>query len=297
MLFFGDMMLDRDVANKIKQFGPDYPFTKLAGEENRFFMGMDIVHTNLEGAVADVRRPTSKSIAFNFEKELLQTLKKYNFDTVSLANNHSYDMGGAGFVETQKNLDEAGITHYGKQYEYNHDVSVVVKTIADQDIAFIGFNDTNRRLDLGETSGIVQKACNENDYCIVNIHWGYEYKQRSNPWQRELAHAYIDAGADAIIGHHPHVIQEMEVYKNKPIFYSLGNFIFDQYFSEETQQGLAVGMIFFQDELQLYLMPLRSQAAQVSLMPYEQAKALLEKVVLPKDITLSEQGLYMSIMQ
>ena len=101
---------------------------------------------------------------------------------------------------------------------------------------------------------------------MVNAHWGEEYSAQFNRLQQELAHGFIDAGADAVIGHHPHVAQGMEVYKNKPIFYSLGNFVFDQYFSAETQTGLAVEFIFNGQGLDYKLHPFASKNSQIRLL-------------------------------
>ncbi len=268
ILNFGDMMLDRNVRSMIDKNSKDYLFEKLAGEEKRFFIGMDAVSANLEGPFADKRRATTKSIAFRFNPDLLPMLKKYNFSLFSQANNHTYDMSAAGFEESKKNLAKAGFDFYGAQYKID-DSSLLVKKIGDFTFGFIGINDTNSPVDTNKVIDLIKKAkrgtlvnvrtgdptgaridslpaeyVNKADFVIINAHWGAEYKEISNDHQRQLAHALIDVGADVIIGHHPHVIQEMEIYKNHPIFYSLGNFIFDQYFSVPTQQGLGVGLVF-----------------------------------------------------
>ena len=101
---------------------------------------------------------------------------------------------------------------------------------------------------------------------IVLIHWGTEYSLKSSPAQQSLAHQLIDAGADLIIGHHPHVVQDIEQYNDKLIFYSLGNFIFDQYFSNEVQQGLLVGLEFQDKQLVFDLLPIQSKLSQPFLM-------------------------------
>ena len=280
LLFFGDMMLERNVKNAFdKNNGPDYLFSKLAGQENRFFLGMDAVHANLEGPFANSRRQTSKEIAFRFDPALITTLKKYNFSIFSAANNHSYDMGADGFNESNRNIGSAGLDVYGAQYRTDEDGSVLIKSIGDFKVSFIGLNDTNEPLNEEKIIELVKKAKAKSDFSVVNIHWGQEYQEISNSHQREIARALIDAGADAIIGHHPHVVQEMEIYKNRPIFYSLGNFIFDQYFSTSTQQGLSVGLVFSSpparggegvvgENISVYVFPLQGSRSQVSQMPY-----------------------------
>ena len=269
LLFFGDMMLERNVKNSFdKNGGPDYLFSALAGGENRFFEGMDAVHANLEGPFADYRRQTSKEIAFRFDPLLIPTLKKYNFSIFTAANNHSQDMGAAGFSESNKHLKDAGISVYGRQYSVDNS-SLLIKQVGDYKIGFIGVNDTNSPVPTDEITVLIKKAKDQGaEKIIINLHWGTEYQESSNARQRTLAHALIDAGADAIIGHHPHVVQEMEVYRNRPIFYSLGNFIFDQYFSSSTQIGLSVGLVFKDKETSIYVFPLVGNQSQVSQMPF-----------------------------
>ena len=267
ILFFGDMMLDRNVAVRIKEHGADWLFSALAGEENRFFYGMDDIHVNLEGPFANSRRYTTKSIAFRFDPTLIPTLKKYNFSIFDLANNHALDMGKAGFQESKTNLTKANFTIYGDGYGMSDD-ALTIKQVGDFKIAFIGLNDTFSQLPTDKIVNLIKQAKKTSDFIIVSIHWGEEYKfLKSNKRQQKLARDMIDAGAEAIIGHHPHVVQEMEIYKNKPIFYSLGNFIFDQYFSTETQQGLAVGLVLSESGGQsIYVFPLQSVQSQVKLM-------------------------------
>lgn len=276
ILNFGDMMLDRNVRQVIDDHDQDYILEKLAGAENRFFSGMDIISANLEGPFANSRRSTSKSIAFRFNPDLLPMLKKYNFSIFSQANNHSYDMGAAGFEESKANLLAGGFSFYGAQYKID-DSSLLIKKIGDFNFGFIGINDTNASINVDKATELIRKARRDKavDYIIINAHWGEEYKQISNERERKLAHAFIDAGADVIIGHHPHVVQEMEIYKNRPIFYSLGNFIFDQYFSVPTKQGLGIGLIFKEKKIAIYIFPLQGTKSQVSQMPYKQGQEYL----------------------
>ncbi|NTU99490.1 CapA family protein, partial [Candidatus Falkowbacteria bacterium] len=112
----------------------------------------------------------------------------------------------------------------------------------------------------------VSEAKKQADFVVVNIHWGVEYKHDFSKKQQTVGHALIDAGADAIIGHHPHVTQGIEVYNNKPIFYSLGNFIFDQYFSKDTQEGFAVGLFVGNGTTTAHLFPLKEKKAIPELM-------------------------------
>lgn len=291
VLFFGDMMLDRNVKKQTDKNGADYLFSKLAGQENRFFLGVDEISANLEGPFANSRRATTKSIAFRFEPKLISTLKKYNFSIFTLANNHSLDMGKAGFAEGKTNLTKAGISFYGQQL-YIDNNSLLVKKVGDYNVGYIGLDDTIVKTDIKKVKQLIEKAKTPvipstteksslvADFIVVNIHWGEEYKEISNTNQRNLAHQLIDAGTDVIIGHHPHVVQEMEIYKNRPIFYSLGNFIFDQYFSVPTQQSLAVGLIFTDKKISTYVFPLKGVNSQAQQMEYEVGQKYFAKWIL-----------------
>ncbi|MEK7679302.1 MAG: AmmeMemoRadiSam system protein B, partial [Deltaproteobacteria bacterium] len=236
LLHFGDMMLDRNVKKKIDENGFDYLLKNLAGEENRFFSGTNIFMANLEGPFANFRRQTSKSIAFRFEPKLIPELKKYHLTLFSLANNHTLDMGLSGFAEAKDNLTKEGIEFFGRQV-YTGTDSLLLKDLGKAKVGFIGLDDTIKPVDAAKAEELIAEAKGKKaDFVLVSIHWGEEYQLlKSNKRQQALAHLLIEAGADAVIGHHPHVVQEMEIYKNKPIFYSLGNFIFDQYFSLPTQ--------------------------------------------------------------
>jgi poly-gamma-glutamate synthesis protein (capsule biosynthesis protein) len=148
--------------------------------------------------------------------------------------------------------------------------------VGDFKFGFIGLDDTVNKIKISEVKKLMDKTkTNGADFVVVNVHLGEEYKEISNTRQRQLGHSLIDLGADVIIGHHPHVVEEMEIYKNRPIYYSLGNFVFDQYFSVPTQQGLGVGLVFEekngQKSISNYVFPLEGIKSQVRQMKYTPA--------------------------
>lgn len=275
MLHFGDIMLDRNVAKAMGGEGVPYLLDKLAGEEGRFFQGVDIVTANLEGPFADTRRQTSKEIAFRFDPILIPQLQKYGFNLFTVANNHTVDMGYEGDRESRRHLQEAGIDFFGHQYSVEDD-SYLLKEVGGVKLAFVGVNDTHPNTNILKVIELIKKGEAEADVVIIDIHWGDEYKIRSNLRQQSLAKQFIDAGADLIIGNHPHNVEEIGVYKDRPIFYSLGNFIFDQYFSVATQEGLGVGFIFEKKdtevEIRAYLFPLQGEKSVVRLKTPEERK-------------------------
>ena len=155
--------------------------------------------------------------------------------------------------DTFQNLKNAGIIFSGGGN--NKEEAYEVKTILKDDtkIAYLSFSEFGKGyLEATDSfAGIavisdeklksgIEKAKNENDIVIVSFHFGEEYKKEPNNDQKRIARKAIDYGADLIIGHHPHVVETIEKYKDKYIAYSLGNFVFDQHFSKETMEGLAL---------------------------------------------------------
>lgn len=296
VLFVGDIMLDREVENLMAKNGMLYPFRKI----NRFTNGVDIVFGNLEGPI--VKNPPDfpdRSLKFAFSKDTVEGLAFGNFSLLSLANNHILNTGENGQKETREFLEKGNIDSVGDSLKCSQEF-----LYQKDGIAFLAFNKiypsacANQEIIDAIKSA---KAENPEDFLIVSLHWGNEYRLTSSYRQRQLAYQIIDTGADLIVGHHPHVVQEIEIYKNKLIFYSLGNFIFDQYFSENTQQGLAVGLEIYPDanarkysslngkELVFRLFPIQSELSQPFLMEQKNAKAFLEKLAERSDKSLAEE--------
>ncbi|OGH94256.1 MAG: AmmeMemoRadiSam system protein B [Candidatus Magasanikbacteria bacterium RIFOXYD2_FULL_41_14] len=266
---FGDMMLDRNVAKKMGDEGLDYLFADLKGQENRFFYGQDLLVANLEGPFAPTRVYTSKEIAFQFDPALAPQLKRYNFSAFSLANNHTFDMGRANADFTKTILTQNKLGFFGSEYAVNEgDIWVAGGELGlPEPVAFVGLNFTEGGVTDSQIKQIVMAAKKLAENVIVMPHWGQEYDNISNTTERDRAHLMIDVGATVVMGGHPHVIQEMEIYKGAPIFFSLGNFIFDQYFSGETQEGLSVGLTLSAGHVKnIYTFPFYSVKSQDFLM-------------------------------
>lgn len=285
LLTVGDIMLGRNVEALMRKQGNDYPFEAIY----QFFRGIDVVFANLEGSIPERHVPTpSGSTRFSFISLTPQILRKHGLRLVSLANNHALDHGAIGFAHTKEVLADARIDVVGHPTDVS-EVAIVTKEIRGQEVTWIGFNGFYHGFDESESIELVTtQAADADRFVIITIHWGDEYQLRANRKQRELAHAFIDAGADLVIGHHPHVVQNVEVYKDRAIFYSLGNFIFDQYFSRETQEGLAVG-IEVQDKKVIYrLSPIDIVRSQPQLMSQERAGEWLAALADRSDEALAE---------
>jgi len=275
IVFTGDIMLDRGVEYKIKQNNNDYlyPFEKVKD----FFQKFDIVVGNLEGPIVENAPDFSgTSLRFAFNKESAKALSLVGFNVMSLANNHTDNMLWQGIYETRNFLSEQDIDYVGEPNGCTQDF-----VLEKQGVLFLAFNKTY----IGNcpNSKIAEavrttRTNNQEQLLIVSLHWGEEYKLTASSYQQDLAHQLIDAGADLIIGHHPHVVQNIEIYNNKMIFYSLGNFVFDQDFSKPTKEGLMVGVEIFQDKLVYRLYPVFIEKAQPFLMDSKEKKQLLKEI-------------------
>jgi len=263
--FVGDIMLDRGVYQKILSNSYFYPFYHI----EQAFRGIDLVVGNLEGPIAykKVNFP-KESLRFCFDKDVIQTLLYAHFNALSLANNHTDNMGLNGISQTKEILQKGGIDFFGEPTNFKNS-----RIIEKNGVVLVGFNATYP-FNLDEVSEWIRdiKESHENSFVIMVMHFGEEYIGKSTYSDRYLAHTLIDAGADLIIGSHPHVVKDIELYESKKrniktlIFYSLGNFVFDQYFSKETQEGLIVFVTKYGKSFEFTIEPVSLTESQPKLM-------------------------------
>lgn len=264
LLLVGDMMFDRNVAGRSSRAGNlEYPLARIRGVEDRFFKGQDLVIGNLEGPVTTKRgSPDKGEVDFMFDPKILEVLKQAGFDAVSQANNHTYDQGRVEAQNSRLAIAEAGISVFGDQVLDDAEHALTVVERRGRKIALLAFNTTDNPLDKQSAEQAVRMAKEQADYAVVYVHWGNEYQAKPHASQVDLAHWFIDLGVDAVIGSHPHWMQSVEVYKERPIAYSLGNFIFDQDWSEETNLGLVVGLVLEGRAWEMHLYPIRIDKSQ-----------------------------------
>ena len=263
MLFVGDMMFDRLVASRmLKAKNQTYPFFSMTPVAQTPSGLMDVVIGNLEGSVVTKKRLPEKEIDFGFATTVAMLLRQEGFSAVSQANNHTLDQGRIGAVESTDFLRSAGVGSFGDQTRESATSSVGWIEKDGQRIALIGFNITDHALDKKNALKAIGSATTTGAVTIVFMHWGNEYQAKPTKKQIELAHWLIDAGANAVIGSHPHWMQSVEVYRGHAIAYSLGNFIFDQEWSAETKEGLAVGLSIAPTETRLSLFPIHLEKSQ-----------------------------------
>jgi len=299
MLAVGDIMLSRTVARRMHETNDLlWPVRNITGELRK----ADIVFGNLEGAICEGRPVQSGEMVFHADPGAEVTLQSAHVNLLSLANNHFPDFGKRCMTESLTRLDLAGIAHAGA----GNDMETAAKPAFIQRnglrIAMLAFNDSDTvpasyfagkdhagtmRMDIPPAQKAVIDARKDADIVLVSMHAGWEYRE-VNPRQQKFARAMIDAGVDMVMGHHPHIVQKAEWYKGKLIVYSLGNFVFDQTWSEETQQSVMLKMVMDKNGVRsLQFVPISIQhAGQPEIMDDKKKRvAILGKLGLDMDET------------
>lgn len=261
----GDVMLSRKVGKLITLNGLEYPMAQVAD----VLADGDLTFANLECPISQQGKPLpGKQITFRAEPAAVNCLRQAGIDIVSLANNHAVDYDSPALLETIDLLSQMGISSVGGGMNLNQARQPVIIDKKGMKIAFLAYSDLAdvyfdlkyRRMHRASDTlpGVaplemefmledIAKARTLADRVIVSLHWGTEYRDTPSREQKEMAHKLIEAGADAIIGHHPHWFQGLEVYQGKIIAYSLGNFVMDQNWSNETREGLFLQLLINRD--------------------------------------------------
>jgi len=250
LVFVGDIMLSRAVNDKMeKENDWTWPFIKIAA----WIKSADISIGNLEGPISDKGMNVGSIYSFRADPRAIEGLTLAGFDILSVANNHMGDWASPAFEDTLQRLTEANIDYIGGGYNQSETYSPLKKQINDTMLCFFAYTDLGPRsfeasgdksgmafLDIESVQEDMERHENSCDLSIVSLHFGEEYKENATSRQKTIAKALVNSGADLIVGHHPHVIGEVEMIDNAYVYYSLGNFIFDQMFSERTRQGIAL---------------------------------------------------------
>ena len=256
IILVGDIMLDRGVEYMMKEYNDwRWPFLKIAADLRK----ADLLFGNLEGPISDKGTKVGSIYSFRADPKAIEGLTFAGFNVLSLANNHAFDYGREALEDTFLRLKGAEINYVGAGFDEKEAYSPVIKDIKDTKIGFLAYTNLGPEIwkATEENSGIawisendlekikkdIENAKSQADILIVSLHAGEEYQKTPTPFQIEFSKAAIDAGADLVVGHHPHVIQRDELYKNGYIFYSLGNFVFDQSFSDQTMRGQMVKVL------------------------------------------------------
>jgi gamma-polyglutamate biosynthesis protein CapA len=242
----GDIMLSRYVARLARERrDPTWPLHEIAP----LLAGADITFANLESPFSDAGHSLDKGMVFRAEPEMIAALTAAGIDIVSTANNHVRDAGAHGVEFTLDLLARNRILAVGTAASAKQAHQGAILERKGVGFGFLGYtfdqsngnhkdvDDRIAMLDIGRMKADVASLQQRADVVIVSMHAGVEYQANPNALQQQFARAAIDAGASAVIGHHPHVVQTVELYGNGIIFYSLGNLVFDQFQLKSTQLG------------------------------------------------------------
>ncbi len=239
IVFGGDIMLDRHIRTQSEKIGKSEVFSGVSG----VLRLADIAVANLEGAITlNASKSVGSSVGesrhflFTFDPDWATILFENNIRLVNVGNNHILNFGESGLSETRKHLHDAGVKFFGDPIEASFRSFIL--PIKGKRIGFVNYNQFFRDSE-SRTLSDIEAVRSQADIVFVYAHWGAEYLPPTSE-EKRLAHLFVDRGVDAVIGSHPHIVQDSEVYHGKTIYYSLGNFIFDQYFTPEVKRGLLV---------------------------------------------------------
>jgi len=242
MVAVGDVMLDRTVWKRIQANGVESIFAKVRDD----LRSADITFANLECPLSTSGAHAPSDCIFRADPQAVDVLLDGGIDVVTVANNHSLDAGTGGLMQTLDNLDRAGIAYCGAarereqawkpcRFEVN---GVMLGFVGCTDLSFQHGSWTKIDADLTKFSQHIRDAAQQCDLLVMTVHWGNEYQKVPTRRQRDVAAAAIEAGADLVIGHHPHTLQGVGEYMGAPILYSAGNFVFDQREGERMESAI-----------------------------------------------------------
>lgn len=252
LLFVGDIMLSRSVGDTMSASGDwEWPFARVASTT----AAADLAFANLETTISTGGAKNGCGYCFRANPKSVSGLVKAGFDVVTVANNHMWDFGPQAFTDTLSYLAVNDISVVGGGRSDVEAGAPIVHDVHGTRIAFLGYTDMLPSSATATSSRAGVNTWNEQamqqqvaaaramaDVVIVAFHTGTEYEPLHNATQERIYHAIIDAGADFVVGTHPHVVQDIEQYNGKWIAYSLGNFVFDQNWSDATRKGMALSV-------------------------------------------------------
>ncbi|MFH1781251.1 MAG: CapA family protein [Patescibacteria group bacterium] len=274
VIFGGDVMLSRYVDRATAATGDmAAPFRNVADE----FEQNDLAFINLEApfAASPPYGAPDNGMVFRVNPSMIDGLKLADINIASLSNNHIANAGQSGIDYTKEHLTNNGIGYCLESPD--------ILSRNDIDFAFLCYS-YDRNLDTNKLINDIQSVKDQGaEVIIVSMHNGAEYTENISASQSGFAHTAIDHGADLVIGHHPHVVQRMEEYNGRYIFYSLGNLVFDQNWSWETQLGAVVKTTWQEDELKkIELKPVKiDKNYQPRFMDFEEGKEVLGRLQYP----------------
>ena len=282
----GDIMLGGRAKKAVAEFGPDYPFDGVLPLLRR----APIVLGNLEGPFAEKARKQQRNFSYRVEVSLASSLSRAGINVVTLANNHLMDCGRSGVLETLDVLSHAKVFALGAGTNERAAHAPVIRQAGGIRIGLLGYY-WNRRtaatvdkpgsaMDPPEALETDIRALREHaDRIVVTFHWGVPYEREPSSDDRAKARFAVDCGADAVVGHHPHIVQPFEIYRGCPIFYSVGNFAFGS--GNSRAEGLLVGLRFedYKTVVNVYPLYVKNRDPRVNYQPKVLAGKAAERVL------------------
>jgi poly-gamma-glutamate capsule biosynthesis protein CapA/YwtB (metallophosphatase superfamily) len=302
VLAVGDIMLGERTSGVIREQGPDYPFAGVAPLLRR----SHIVFGNLEGPFAREGVKADRKYSYRVNPKLAAALSRANVNVVTLANNHLMDCGRGGVLETLEVLASAGVAAVGAAENEEAAHRPVILQAGHWRVGLLGYYWNRRTAATNEFPGSAMETPErlradigalrkQVDRVVVEFHWGVPYEREPRPQDREKARFAVDCGADAVVGHHPHVIQPMEVYRDCPIFYSVGNFTFGS--GNSRAEGLMVGFRFGEKETEVQVYPIyvKNRDSRVNYQP-KALRGTAGRRILQRLVEMSgENGLLLTL--
>ncbi|MFL5766592.1 MAG: CapA family protein [Actinomycetota bacterium] len=246
----GDVNVDPSYVTSYASQGYGYAWSGLNG----LFRDDDLTVVNLECAVSKLGAAVPKEFNFRGDPAALPEMRKGGVDVANMGNNHSYDFGPDALVDTRANLIRAGIAPVGAGKDSSEALSPAILHRNGWTIAVLGLDEvvdppeavagphtpgTAAGHDFSAMLEVVKAAAAESDLVVIDIHWGVELDTQPRAYQVKEGHELIDSGADVIFGGHSHRLQPLEMYRGRPIFYSLGNFVWPNFSVEGSRTGVA----------------------------------------------------------
>lgn len=303
MVFAGDVYLSEYVTNQYNNKGIDGILSSSLQDEFKY---ADLSMVNQEFPFSEGGTPMKdKQFTFRIHPKYISIFKDMSIDIVSLANNHTLDYGTDGLLDSLSTLKEVDIEYVGAGANIEEAKAIREYTLKGRKIAILGASRVIPVTDWNATSSnpgllttydptalieLIKAAKENNDFAIVYVHWGIEKQNYPEEYQRTMAKQYIDAGADLVIGSHPHVLQGIEYYNGKPIVYSLGNFIFYNSIEKTALLKVTIDSL---NNMKISLLPCKAENAMTSELISESSRSEFYQYItqISYGISFNDEGI------
>ncbi|CAI8897610.1 PGA_cap domain-containing protein [Bacillus sp. IT-79MI2] len=301
--FSGDTMFDWNLRPAIQKNGADYPFQHVKDEITK----ADISFINLESAFTTrEKKAPGQSFWIKSDPSTLQAIKNTGYDIVNIGNNHTLDYGQDGLMDTISHVEKLKLPYIGAGKNADDAYTAREITVKGKKIKFLSFvrfmpdftwvsgkdkPGVANGYDINLVTKTIKEQKKDADYLIVYMHWGVEKSNRPVDYQKQYVPKIVEAGADAIVGSHPHWLQGFEYYNKVPVAYSLGNFLFPNYVKGKSAETGVLTLTFKGKDVQMSFNPYIIRNDQISpVTPEEKKKTLQYLQTVSTDVEIDETG-------